>query len=57
MADINDFVKKHERRVNEIILKAKDEDLGSMLAYMSGFAGNNEFFDEVFWNAVENYLF
>ncbi|WP_342423071.1 hypothetical protein [Paenibacillus sp. FSL E2-0178] len=43
--------------MNEIILKAKDEDLGSMLAYMSGFAGNNEFFDEVFWNAVENYLF
>lgn len=44
----------HERRMNEIILKYNDESLASILSYMSGYAGNHEFFEEAFWSAVDN---
>lgn len=42
----------HERRMDEIILKRSNEDLASLLAYMSGHAGNHEFFNEAFWAGV-----
>jgi hypothetical protein len=42
----------HEIRMNEVILKRSNDDLISMLSYMSGYAGNSEFFDEAFQSAL-----